>query len=102
MNEAKWRTAYDDLKYRITEGTWPVGQLLPPISQLQSYYEVASPNTIRQAQQRLVADGLIETEQGVGARVVSTEATTRTVDILEELKAARKALDRAIRAVEKS
>lgn len=44
-------------------------------------------NTIRQALQLLVDDGLVETRQGVGTFVLRTEPVPRTIDVLAELRA---------------
>ncbi|GAA1836265.1 hypothetical protein GCM10009795_096770 [Nocardioides hankookensis] len=95
-----YRQVYEDLRERIESGEFEVGARLPAINSLQEHYEVAGLNTIRQAQQMLVADGLIQTHQGVGAIVVSTEAVDQAVDVLHELRTARRALDRAITVLE--
>ena len=77
-----------------------MGAQLPPIAELQDHYGVRGLNTIRAAQQLLVEDGLLETRQGVGVFVVSDRPSRRQVDVLSELKAARRALDRAIGELE--
>lgn len=59
-------------------------------------------NTIRQAQQLLVDDGLVETRQGVGTFVLRTKPVPRPIDLLAELRAARAAINRAIGALEKA
>jgi DNA-binding GntR family transcriptional regulator len=64
------------------------------------HYGVPGLNTIRQAQQLLVDDGMIETRQGIGAFVLRTEPQPRPVDLLAELRAARASLNRAIAALE--
>ena len=56
-------------------------------------------NTIRQAQQLLVDDGLVETRQGVGAFVLRNDPPPLTVDVAAELRAARAAIDRALAAL---
>ena len=56
-------------------------------------------NTIRQSQQLLVDDGLIDTRQGVGTFVLRTEPLPRPVDVLAELRAARTAITTAIAAL---
>ena len=66
------------------------------------HYEVPGLNTIRQAQQLLVDDNLVETRQGVGSFVLRAEPVPRPVDLLAELRAARAALNRAIGALEKA
>lgn len=98
---ARYREIYQDLRARITEGEFGVGRQLPAIAVLQEHYEVPGLNTIRQAQQLLVHDGLIETRQGVGAFVVSLTPNPRETDVLAELYEARAALTRAITALER-
>jgi DNA-binding GntR family transcriptional regulator len=61
---------------------------LPTISDLMEHYGVPGLNTIRQAQQLLVEDGLVETRQGVGAFVLRLEPVPRPVDVLAELRTA--------------
>ena len=97
---ARYRDIAGDLRTRIAAGEFPVGATLPSITDLQRHYAVAGLNTIRQAQQLLVDDGLIETRQGVGTFVLRTEPRPRPVDLLAELRAARAALNRAIAALE--
>ncbi len=58
------------MHHRITAGEFSPGQQLPSIAALQEHYDVPGLNTIRQAQQLLVDDGLVETRQGVGAFVL--------------------------------
>jgi DNA-binding GntR family transcriptional regulator len=54
-------------------------------------------NTVRDAQQVLVREGLLRTEQGVGAWVLAQHSpTTEMADVLERLRVARSELDRAI------
>ncbi|NYI47952.1 DNA-binding GntR family transcriptional regulator [Nocardioides aromaticivorans] len=96
---ARYREIYDDLRGRVLSGEFPVGERLPSIADLQEHYDVPGLNTIRQAQQLLVDDGLVETRQGVGAFVISDEPTGREVDLVAELRAARAAIDRALAAL---
>jgi DNA-binding GntR family transcriptional regulator len=98
---ARYRDIAADLKARIDAGEFTVGAQLPTITDLQRHYDVPGPNTIRQAQQLLVDDGLIETRQGRGAFVLRTEPVPRPVDVLAELREAQKALARAISALER-
>ena len=70
---ARYQEIADDLRKRIQSGEFPVGAKLPGISALQERYGVTkSLGTIRAAQQLLVADGMLRTEQGVGAFVTAT------------------------------
>src|SRR6266508_3222 len=99
---ARYRDIAQDLRTRIAGGEFAPGDRLPSIQALMEHYEVPGPNTIRQAQQLLVDDGLVETRQGVGAFVLRAEPVPRPVDVLAELRAARSALSRAIAALEKA
>ena len=99
---ARYRDIAVDLKTRIAAGEFGPGDQLPIISDLMEHYGVPGLNTIRQAQQLLVEDGLVETRQGVGAFVLRAEPVPRPVDVLAELRAARSALNRAIAALDKA
>ena len=99
---ARYRDIAQDLKARIAAGEFAPGDQLPSIASLMQQYKVPGLNTIRQAQQLLVDDGLVETRQGVGSFVLRTEPVPRPVDVLVELRAARSALTRAISALEKA
>jgi DNA-binding GntR family transcriptional regulator len=99
---ARYREIAEDIKSRIAGGEFPLGEQLPAITSLMDHYRVPGLNTIRQAQQLLVDDGMIETRQGVGAFVLRSEPQPRPVDVLAELRAARAALNIAIAALEKA
>lgn len=58
--------------------------------------------TIRQAQQLLAAEGLLEPRRGVGVVVATTSAPPTTETLLSRLKDARTALDRAIAELERA
>lgn len=98
---ARYREIAEDLRRRISSGEFSPGQQLPSIAALQKHYDVPGLNTIRQAQQLLVDEGLVQTRQGVGAFVLRTDPQPRAVDVLAELRAARTALNRAISALER-
>lgn len=57
---------------RITSGQLPAGSLLPPVRKLAESLRV-NVNTVRLAYQRLEADGLVATSQGVGTRVLGLD-----------------------------
>jgi DNA-binding GntR family transcriptional regulator len=99
---ARYREIAADIHRRITTGEFKPGDQLPSITSLMEHYQVPGLNTIRQAQQLLADDGLIETRQGVGAFVLRVEPRPRPVDVLAELRAARTALNAAIAALEKT
>ena len=98
---ARYRDIAADLRTRIVGGEFAPGDQLPPITALMEHY-VPGLNTIRQAQQLLVDDGLVETRQGVGSFVLRAEPVPRPVDVLAELRAARISINRAIAALEKA
>lgn len=102
MLVARYRDIADDLTVRIAAGEFAPGDRLPSIPTLMAYYQVPGLNTIRQAQQLLVADGLVETRQGAGSFVLRAEPAPRPVDVLVELRTARSALNRAIAALDKA
>jgi len=99
---ARYRDIAADIQARIVGGEFAPGDQLPPITALMEHYRVPGLNTIRQAQQLLVDDGLVETRQGVGSFVLRTEPVPRPVDVLAELRAARISINRAIAALEKA
>jgi DNA-binding GntR family transcriptional regulator len=91
---ARYHEVAQDLRRRIiVEHEYEIGDRLPSISELQERYGERSLNTIRKAQQLLVREGLLRTEQGVGSWVVANE---RQVDVLAELVDIRDRLDRLI------
>lgn len=96
---ARYREVYEELRARVVAGEWEVGERLPAIADLQAEYRVPGLNTIRQALQLLAEDGLVQSIQGRGTFVLSHEPTTRQVDVVGELRAARTAIDRALAAL---
>ncbi len=97
---ARYRDIALDLKQRIASGEFTPGDQLPTIADLMTHYRVPGLNTVRQAQQLLVDEGLIETRQGVGTFVLRAHPLPRQVDVLAELRAARTAINTAITAIE--
>ncbi|MDN5804392.1 MAG: winged helix-turn-helix domain-containing protein [Microlunatus sp.] len=99
----RYRAIADILRARITDGAYPVGTKLPSIAELMREFDVPGLNTIRDAQQILVREGLVRTEQGVGAWVIADQspAGDRT-GVLQALQDARTAIDRAIAFLERS
>jgi GntR family transcriptional regulator len=69
--EPKYQAIYRDLLAQIDEGTFAPGQPLPAQRELSDYYGV-SLMTVRQALQRLSAEGRIEQRQGLGTFVAGT------------------------------
>jgi len=64
------------LTERIADGTYPVGELLPPASQLRIEFTV-SQMPLRQTLDILKERGLIETDPGLGMRVVAKPPAAR-------------------------
>jgi DNA-binding FadR family transcriptional regulator len=97
---ARYHEIADDLRSRIKAGEWAVGDKLPGISALQDHYKVErSLGTIRSAQRLLVADGMLRTEQGVGAFVTATEPVRPITDLTATLTEARDLINDALAAV---
>lgn len=94
MATYQYHSIYSALRARIEAGEFAVGDRLPSISALQEQYDVRSLSTIRSAQELLVADGMIRTEQGRGAFVTSTESA-RSIDVDDALGAAVAQIGRA-------
>ena len=57
-----------DLRRRLSAGEWTPGQAIPAETSLAGTYEV-SRNTIREAISRLVTEGLLRIQRGVGTIV---------------------------------
>jgi len=62
---------YDALHRRLTDREWQIGQKIPSINALQAEYGVNYLNGVRRAEQMLVEQGYLRTEQGRGAFVVA-------------------------------
>ena len=72
--------ALDQLRLRITEGVWTVGQRLPTEPELSAELGI-SRNTVREAMRVLAFSGLIEIRQGDGSYLRAV------IDPLDTLKA---------------
>lgn len=97
MATTRYGEIADALRARIADGRYPVGTKLPGITQLMTEFHVKGLNTVRQAQQLLVGEGLLRTEQGVGAWVIARHSDTLAArQILEDLRDAQAAIGRAI------
>lgn len=68
----KFEKIYYDLREKIKNSDYPIGSFLPSEPDLALSYNV-SRETIRKAQKRLIADGLIHKQQGKGAIVLDHE-----------------------------
>ncbi|MFC8455210.1 GntR family transcriptional regulator [Kitasatospora sp. NPDC057223] len=68
----------DDLRRRIGEGEWRPGERLPSRAQLALAYGVGA-NVLQRAQERLIAEGLLEGRPGSGTYVRTPTERGRTV-----------------------
>lgn len=101
MASTRYGAIADVLRSRIAAGVYPVGTRLPSITELMREFDVPGLNTIRAAQQVLVREGLLSTQQGVGAWVLSEHSPAAGHGhVLESLKSARDALDMAVAYLE--
>ena len=76
-------------------------QLTDGIAALMKEFDVKGLNTVRDAQQMLVNEGLLRSEQGVGVWVIAKTAEPKTtLQILDDLRQAQSALGRAIAHLE--
>ncbi|GGK18794.1 GntR family transcriptional regulator [Streptomyces camponoticapitis] len=66
----------DVLRAEIGDGIYPVGGYLPPQMQLAEQFDV-SRDTIQRALRVLIADGVIESKQGIGSKVLRQQAEDR-------------------------
>lgn len=73
--------AVDELRSSITSGAWPVGHRLPGETTLATTLGVGR-STIREAIRELAGRGILESRQGLGVFVVSTEESVDWNDVL--------------------
>ncbi len=101
METVRYRAIAEELRERIDRGVYPVGSKLPSIAALMKEFDVKGLNTVRDAQQMLVNEGLLRSEQGVGVWVIAkTAEPMTTLQILDDLRQAQSALGRAIAHLE--
>ncbi|WP_044955428.1 GntR family transcriptional regulator [Streptomyces clavuligerus] len=85
MTTPLYRRVADALRTEITSGGYTPGMDLPSERELQSRYD-ASRNTIRQALQTLVAEGLVVSSQGRPYQVRKQEIFTLNASRFEDLR----------------
>ena len=101
METVRYRAIAEELRERIDKDVYQVGSRLPSITALMQEFDVKGLNTIRDAQQMLVNEGLLRSEQGVGVWVIAKTAEPKTtLQILDDLRQAQSALGRAIAHLE--
>ena len=67
----QYKVVEEDLRRRLAQREWAIGERIPGISELQRHYGDAALGTIRRAQDPLVAEGLLRREQGRGVFVAA-------------------------------
>lgn len=95
---ARYREIADDIRAKIKSGFYAEGSKLPSISELMTTYQVDGLQTIRNAQQLLVEEGYLASQQGVGVFVISKDPE-RGLDIPAALTSARDTLERVLAAL---
>jgi len=86
----------NDLRRKLRAGDFPVGTMLPGISDLEIEYGAAL-NTIRAAEALLRDEGLLRITQGVGAEVVALPPVDER-ELIATIKTALAQLEAAIEA----
>ncbi|MCA1675023.1 MAG: winged helix-turn-helix domain-containing protein [Actinobacteria bacterium] len=95
----KYRQIADDLRAKISDGTYPVGAMLPSTSQLMASYDV-SVTVARAAVKELQNEGIAEGQPGKAVYVqrepAPAEPSADYVEITQQIQALREALDQAV------
>lgn len=85
------------LRERIRAGEFPVGSMLPGISDLEAEYRAAL-NTIRAAEGVLRDEGLLQITQGVGAEVIALPAFGNERQLIATIRTALNELEASLDA----
>ena len=87
MPKSKFDEIYRDLKYRIEQGEYLYGELLPSENTFVGIYD-CSRNTVRRAIAGLVEDGYVQSVHGKGVQVIyqPSEKTEFTVGGIETFR----------------
>ncbi|WP_052434691.1 GntR family transcriptional regulator [Streptacidiphilus melanogenes] len=93
-----YRDIYADLRRRIAEGEWEVGDRLPDLQAFMEHYD-ASLNTVRRATTDLRDEGVLRISQGEGTFLAALPQPTGE-ELLERLRNAQAAIGDAIAALE--
>ncbi|WP_068162514.1 winged helix-turn-helix domain-containing protein [Rhodococcus phenolicus] len=85
----KYENVATDLKHRLAWKEWAVGDQLPGVHELAAHYGV-SPSVVKDAQDVLRMEGLIETRRGSGSYVLAIpEPGDMTLGMHRQLAALR-------------
>jgi DNA-binding GntR family transcriptional regulator len=94
---------YESLHRRLADREWPIGTAIPTIAALRQEYGIQSLRHVRRAQGRLVEEGYLRIQTGVGVFVMDypppdkallTAALADVDDALRALGRAREAIAR--------
>jgi GntR family transcriptional regulator len=95
----RYRQIADDLRAKISDGTYPVGATLPSTSQLMATYDV-SVTVARAAIKELQNDGVAEGQPGKAVYVqrepAPPEPSPEYRELTHQIQALRKSLDQAV------
>jgi DNA-binding GntR family transcriptional regulator len=99
----KYRQVADDLRVKITDGTYPVGTALPSTSKLMESYDV-SVTVARAAVKELQNEGIAEGQPGKAVYVqrepVPTKPSTEYREITQQIEALRESFGQAVQQLD--
>jgi DNA-binding GntR family transcriptional regulator len=99
----KYRQIADDLRAKISDGTYPVGAALPSTSQLMQSYDV-SVTVARAAVKELQNEGIAEGQPGkavyVQRKPVVAKPSTEYREITQQIEALRESFGQAIQQLD--
>jgi GntR family transcriptional regulator len=99
----KYRQVADDLRAKITDGTYPVGAALPSTSQLMQSYDV-SVTVARAAVKELQNEGIAEGQPGkavyVQRKPVVVKPSTEYREITQQIEALRESFGQAVQQLD--
>jgi DNA-binding GntR family transcriptional regulator len=89
-----------DLRKRLYQGEWDVGEQIPPLAELAEHYQ-SSMAMMRRAQAPLIAEGWLRPQQGLGVYVAVIPSSEVAADKSREsaMTSALAAIDTAITAL---
>lgn len=99
----KYRQIADDLRAKISDGTYPVGTELPSTSQLMATYDV-SVTVARAAIKELQNEGIAQGQPGKAVYVhrepAPAEPSAEYREITHQIQSLREALDHAVQELD--
>lgn len=99
----KYRQIASDLRAKIADGAYPVGEALPSTSQLMATYDV-SVTVARAAVKELQNEGIAEGQPGKAVYVqrepAPVEPSTEYREVMQQIEALRRVLGEAIQQID--